>query len=95
MKNLNLNYERISREDELELKTNLKRFEKEIDIFLKDFNQLYEKELKYIAPEKVSNLHLDVDIFNEKYKQLENIAILLEQIYALHNKICNIKEPLN
>lgn len=95
LKNLNLNYERISREDELELKTNFKKFEKEIDIFLKDFNQLYEKELKYISPEKISNLHSDVDVFNGKYKHLENIAILLEQIYALHNKICNIEEPLN
>jgi hypothetical protein len=84
---MNIKYEDITRDEELELKKYLNAFDKSIDIFLKDFNTLYEKELKYISDDKKSKLHLDIDVFYKSYSQLEEIAHILEEIFAMHNKI--------
>ena len=73
--------------DKLELKKYLNLFEKNLDEFLKDFNSLYEKELKYINPDNVSHLdEKNTELLNE-YQKIENIATILEQIFAIHNKI--------
>ena len=88
---LNINYDIISKEDEMELFKTIINFNKSIEYFLKDFNTLYEKELKYISPEKLPSLQNDINNFNEKYNELENIASLLEEIFDIHNKIISIK----
>ena len=88
---LNINYDVISKEDEMELFKTIIDFNKAIEYFLKDFNTLYEKELKYISPEKLPSLQNDINNFNEKYNELENIASLLEEIFAIHNKIISFK----
>jgi len=74
--------------DKLELKKILNSFENSIDSFLVDFNNNYEKELKYIHPDNISNLdEKNTELLNE-YKKIENVASLLEQIFAIHNKLC-------
>ena len=73
--------------DKLELKKTLNIFEKNVDNFLIDFNTNYEKELKYINPDNISHLdEKNTELLNE-YKKIENIASLLEEIFAIHNKI--------
>ena len=73
--------------DKLELKKSLNNLEKNVDEFLVDFNENYEKELKYINPESISHLdEKNTELLNE-YKKIENIASLLEEIFAIHNKI--------
>ena len=75
--------------DKLELKKTLNIFEKNVDNFLIDFNTNYEKELKYINPDNISHLdEKNTELLNE-YKKIENIASLLEEIFAIHNKIIN------
>ena len=91
LNSLNINYDIISKEDEMELFKTIINFNKSIEYFLKDFNTLYEKELKYISPEKLPSLQNDINNFNEKYNELENIASLLEEIFAIHNKIISFK----
>ena len=73
--------------DKLELKKYLNTFEKNLDEFLVDFNNFYEKELKYINPDNISHLdEKNTELLNE-YQKIENIATILEQIFAIHNKI--------
>ena len=73
--------------DKLELKKSLNNFESKVDEFLVDFNNIYEKELKYIHPDNISHLdEKNTELLNE-YKKIENIALLLEEIFAIHNKI--------
>ena len=75
--------------DKLELKKTLNIFEKNVDNFLIDFNTNYEKELKYINPDNISHLdEKNTELLNE-YEKIENIASLLEEIFAIHNKIIN------
>ena len=75
--------------DKLEFKTTLNIFEKNVDNFLIDFNTNYEKELKYINPDNISHLdEKNTELLNE-YEKIENIASLLEEIFAIHNKIIN------
>ena len=84
---INDNNEQQNIYDKLELKKTLMIFEKSLDEFLIDFNNNYEKELKYIHPDNISHLdEKDTELLNE-YKKIENIASLLEEIFALHNKI--------
>ena len=60
-----------------------------MDEFLIDFNNNYEKELKYINPDNISHLdEKNTELLNE-YKKIENIALLLEEIFAIQNKIIN------
>ncbi len=73
--------------DKLELKKSLINFENNIDEFLADFNNNYEKELKYINPDNISHLdEKNTELLNE-YKKIEDVASLLEKIFAIHNKI--------
>ena len=73
--------------DKLELKKSLNNFENNIDEFLADFNNNYEKELKYINPDNISHLdEKNTELLNE-YKKIEDVATLLEKIFAIHNKI--------
>ena len=84
---INDNNEQQNIYDKLELKKTLMIFEKSLDEFLVDFNNNYEKELKYIHPDNISHLdEKNTELLNE-YKKIENIASLLEEIFALHNKI--------
>ena len=84
---INDNNEQQNIYDKLELKKSLNNLEKNVDEFLVDFNENYEKELKYINPESVSHLdEKNTELLNE-YKKIENIASLLEEIFAIHNKI--------
>ena len=84
---INDNNEQQNIYDKLELKKTLMIFEKSLDEFLIDFNNNYEKELKYIHPDNISHLdEKNTELLNE-YKKIENIASLLEEIFALHNKI--------
>ena len=73
--------------DKLELKKSLNIFENNVDDFLVDFNNIYEKELKYIHPDNISHLDEKNTELLEEYKKIENIALILEQIFAIHNKI--------
>ena len=50
-------------------------------------NYFYEKELKYIHPDNISHLDEKNTELLEEYKKIENIALILEQIFAIHNKI--------
>lgn len=73
--------------DKLELKKALNIFENNVDEFLADFNNDYEKELKYIHPDNISHLdEKNTELLNE-YKKIEDVALLLEKIFAVHNKI--------
>ena len=73
--------------DKLELKKYLNIFEKNLDDFLIDFNSFYEKELKYINPDNISHLdEKNTELLNE-YKKIENVASILEEMFAIHNKI--------
>ena len=84
---INDNNEQQNIYDKLELKKSLNNLEKNVDEFLVDFNENYEKELKYINPETISHLdEKNTELLNE-YKKIENIASLLEEIFAIHNKI--------
>ena len=84
---INDNNEQQNIYDKLELKKTLNIFEKNLDEFLVDFNNNYEKELKYINPDSISHLdEKNTELLNE-YKKIENIASLLEEIFAIHNKI--------
>jgi hypothetical protein len=89
LKKLNLNFDNVEMENLLELKQSLINFEKTMDGFIKDYNQIYAKDIKYISEDKISNLHLSVESFNEKYNVILNIAGMLEEIFALHNRITN------
>ena len=75
--------------DKLELKKTLNIFEKNVDNFLIDFNTNYEKELKYINPDNISHLDEKNNELLNEYEKIENIASLLEEIFAIHNKIIN------
>ena len=81
---INDNNEQQNIYDKLELKKSLNNLEKNVDEFLIDFNENYEKELN---PESISHLdEKNTELLNE-YKKIENIASLLEEIFAIHNKI--------
>ena len=89
LKNIKLydNNEQQNIYDKLELKKALNIFENNVDEFLADFNNDYEKELKYIHPDNISHLdEKNSELLNE-YKKIENVASLLEKIFAVHNKI--------
>ena len=89
LKNIKLydNNEQQNIYDKLELKKALNIFENNVDEFLADFNNDYEKELKYIHPDNISHLdEKNTELLNE-YKKIENVASLLEKIFAVHNKI--------
>ena len=89
LKNIKLydNNEQQNIYDKLELKKALNIFENNVDEFLADFNNDYEKELKYIHPDNISHLDEKNTELLEEYKKIENIALILEQIFAIHNKI--------
>lgn len=89
LKILDLNFENVEMENLLQLKQSLINFEKTMDGFLKDYNQIYSKDIKYISEDKISKLNLSVENFNEKYNVILNIAAMLEEIFALHNRITN------
>ena len=87
--NLNENNEQQNVYDKLELKKALNILETNLDEFLVDFNENYEKELKYINPDNISHLdEKNTELLNE-YKKIENLALLLEKIFAIQNKIIN------
>ena len=89
LKNIKLydNNEQQNIYDKLELKKALNIFENNVDEFLADFNNDYEKELKYIHPDNISHLdEKNTELLNE-YKKIEDVASLLEKIFAVHNKI--------
>ena len=73
--------------DKLELKRYLNIFEKNLDDFLIDFNSFYEKELKYINPDNISHLDEKITELLNEYKKIENVASILEEMFAIHNKI--------
>ena len=89
LKNINLseNNEQQNIYDKLELKKALNILEKNIDEFLVDFNDNYEKELKYINPDNISHLDERNEELLKEYEKIENVAAILEQIFAIHNKI--------
>ena len=87
--NLNENNEELNVYDKLELKKALNTLEKNIDEFLIDFNDNYEKELKYINPDSISHLDEKNDELLNEYKKIQNVASILEEIFAVHNKIIN------
>ena len=93
LKNIDLNDKEINEQeniyDKLELKKSLNNFEICLDHFLEDFNSIYEKELKYINPDNISHLDEYVNELLNEYKKIENIASVLEEIFAVHNKIIN------
>lgn len=92
---LDLAYENVEMNNLLELKQYIINFDKTIDGFLKDFNQIYAKDLKYISEDKLSNLHVTIDNFYEKYNVIVNLSNSLEEIFALHNRINNHNLELN
>ena len=85
--NLNENNEQQNVYDKLELKKALNILETNLDEFLVDFNENYEKELKYINPDNISHLDEVIDDLLNEYKKIENVACILEEIFAIHNKI--------
>lgn len=85
--NLNENKEQQNVYDKLELKKALNILETNLDEFLVDFNENYEKELKYINPDNISHLDEVIDDLLNEYKKIENVASILEEIFAIHNKI--------
>ena len=85
--NLNENNEQQNVYDKLELKKALNILETNLDEFLVDFNENYEKELKYINPDNISHLDIVIDDLLKEYKKIENVACILEEIFAIHNKI--------
>ena len=89
LKNINLseNNEQQNVYDKLELKKALNMLETNVDEFLVDFNENYEKELKYINPDNISHLDIVIDDLLKEYKKIENVACILEEIFAIHNKI--------
>ena len=89
LKNINLNEsnEQQNVYDKLELKKALNMLETNVDEFLVDFNENYEKELKYINPDNISHLDIVIDDLLKEYKKIENVACILEEIFAIHNKI--------
>ena len=89
LKNINLNEsnEQQNVYDKLELKKALNILETNLDEFLVDFNENYEKELKYINPDNISHLDEVIDDLLNEYKKIENVACILEEIFAIHNKI--------
>ena len=89
LKNINLseNNEQQNVYDKLELKKALNILETNLDEFLVDFNENYEKELKYINPDNISHLDIVIDDLLKEYKKIENVACILEEIFAIHNKI--------
>jgi len=93
LKNIDLNDKEINEQEniyhKLELKKSLNNFEICLDHFLEDFNSIYEKELKYINPDNISHLDEYVNELLNEYKKIENIASVLEEIFAVHNKIIN------
>ena len=84
---INDNNEQQNIYDKLELKKALNILEKNIDEFLVDFNDNYEKELKYINPDNISHLDERNEELLKEYEKIENVAAILEQIFAIHNKI--------
>ena len=90
LNNIEINEESIGETniyDKLEFKKCLNIFKKNLDEFLVDFNNFYEKELKYINPDNISHLdEKNTELLNQ-YQKIENIATILEQIFAIHNKI--------
>lgn len=88
---LALDYDIIDRDDSYELKEGFNALDKALDAFLKDYNALYEKELKYISEDQVSKLDIDCSNFMSQYAQIEKVALCLEEIFALHNRLTSLK----
>lgn len=83
------NFEYIDIEDHLKLKKFLIGFEKNVDRFIKDFNQLFADEIKYIPPEKFSDLHNYIDEFNDKNEKLYNLGNSIQEVFGFINKLIN------
>jgi hypothetical protein len=90
LREMDLNFELVERDEVLQFKSLLVNFEKSLDNFIKIYNNNYSSNIKYISEDKISDLHEYTDNFLSKYDVLLNLANSLEEIFALHNKLINL-----
>jgi hypothetical protein len=91
LKKYALSYENVDIENLMQLKQSLILFEKSMDRYLKDYNEIYSKDIKYISEDKISNLHVMVDDFLEKFNKLIAVSSSLEEVFSLHCRITNFE----